>query len=190
MRLILASSSPYRKAMLERLGLPFQTVSPNVDESPLPGEAPGDLATRLSVAKARAVAEQHPDAVVIGSDQVATLDGTLLGKPGSFEAARQQLLRLSGNTATFHSGLCVLKGSFLQADDILTHCRFRKLTPDEIDNYLRKDEPFDTAGSAKAESLGIALLESLRADDPTAIVGLPLIALTSMLRAVGLNPLG
>lgn len=189
MRLILASSSPYRKAMLARLGLGFQTVSPNIDETPLPGETPGNIALRLSVAKARAVAEHHPDAIVVGSDQVATLDGTLLGKPGSFDAARQQLQRLSGNCATFHSGLCVLKGSFLQSDNILTHCRFRQLTPTEIDNYLQRDEPFDTAGSAKAESLGIALLESLRADDPTAIVGLPLIALTSMLRAAGLNPL-
>lgn len=189
MRLILASSSPYRRQMLQRLGLPFQSISPDVDETPMAGETPAQLALRLSVAKAQAVAHQHPDAVVIGSDQVATLGNLPIGKPGNLENARRQLRQLSGQTVQFHSALCVQAGQRTQVEDVITTCTFRDLTNDEIDFYLDQEKPFDTAGSAKAEGLGIALMQSMHSDDPTAIIGLPLIALCHMLRQVGLNPL-
>lgn len=189
MRLILASSSPYRRQMLQRLGLPFQSVSPDVDETPMAGETPAQLALRLSVAKAQAVAHQHPDAVVIGSDQVATLGNLPIGKPGNLENARRQLRQLSGQTVQFHSALCVQAGQRTQVEDVITTCTFRDLTNDEIDFYLDQEKPFDTAGSAKAEGLGIALMQSMHSDDPTAIIGLPLIALCRMLRQAGLNPL-
>ena len=189
MRLILASSSPYRRELLERLGMAFTTVSPNVDETPLPDESPAKLALRLSVAKAQAVIKDHPDAQVIGSDQVATIDGNPIGKPGSHERAQAQLEQLSGQTVEFHSALCVSNGLRHEAEDIVTRCRFRKLSPQEINNYLLREQPYDTAGSAKAEGLGIALMDSMQSDDPTAIIGLPLIALSRMLRSFGLNPL-
>lgn len=189
MRLILASSSPYRRQMLQRLGLPFQSVSPDVDETPMAGETPAQLALRLSVAKAQAVAHQHPDAVVIGSDQVATLGNLPIGKPGNLENARRQLRQLSGQTVQFHSALCVHAGQRTQVEDVITTCTFRDLADDEIDFYLNQEKPFDTAGSAKAEGLGIALMQSMHSDDPTAIIGLPLIALCRMLRQAGLNPL-
>jgi len=189
MQLILASSSPYRKNMLQRLAIPFITISPDVDETPLPSEQPVELATRLSVAKARAVAQNNPGALVIGSDQVATFNGTPIGKPGSFERARVQLQGLSGQTVEFHSALCLTDGRQHRVADVVTHCRFRTLTDDEIVSYLQREEPYDTAGSAKAEGLGIALMESMHSDDPTAIIGLPLIELSRMLRAFGLNPL-
>lgn len=189
MHLILASSSRYRQDMLRRLRLPFQAIAPNVDETPQPGETPAALAMRLSVAKANAVLANHPASVVIGSDQVATIDGEAIGKPGDADRARTQLARLSGRTVEFHSALCVTDGVRTEVDDVVTSCRFRKLSDAEIVQYLALDRPFDTAGSAKAESLGIALMESMRSDDPTAIVGLPLIALCRMLRGFGLNPL-
>jgi len=189
-RLILASTSRYRREMLERLRLPFETVPPGVDETPREGEAPGQLALRLSEAKALAVAAQRPGSVVIGSDQVATLDGHPLGKPGSHEAAREQLRRLSGREAVFHSALAVTDGRRVERADVVTLCRFRALSDAAIEAYLRADRPYDTAGSAKAESLGIALMEGMASDDPTAIVGLPLIALTGMLARFGLDPLG
>ncbi len=189
MQLILASSSPYRKNMLQRLGIPFTSVSPDVDETPLASESPVDLAMRLSVAKAHAVAQRYPKTLVIGSDQVATINGTPIGKPGSFERARLQLQQLSGQTVEFHSALCLTDGTRDSVADVITECRFRTLTDAEIVNYLKRDAPYDTAGSAKAESLGIALMESMRSDDPTAIIGLPLIKLSQMLRAFGLNPL-
>lgn len=189
MQLILASSSPYRKNMLQRLGIPFTSVSPDVDETPLTSESPVDLAMRLSVAKAHAVAQQYPKALIIGSDQVATISGSPIGKPGSFERARLQLQELSGQTVEFHSALCLTDGTRDMVADVITECRFRTLTDAEIVNYLERDTPYDTAGSAKAESLGIALMESMRSDDPTAIIGLPLIKLSQMLRAFGLNPL-
>ena len=189
MRLILASSSPYRKEMLERLCVPFTTVAPDVDESPMQGETPAQLALRLSMAKAQAVVQTHPGAIVIGSDQVATVDGAPIGKPGSFERAKEQLVRLSGRTVEFHSALCVSDGRRYQTDDIVTFCRFRSLTDEEITRYLQREQPYDTAGSAKAEGLGIALMDSMRCDDPTAIIGLPLIALSRMLRSFGINPL-
>ncbi len=189
MRLILASSSRYRQEMLARLGLPFTAIPPNIDETPLPQENPAQLALRLSIEKAQAVAAQHPDALVIGSDQVATMDGDPIGKPGSFERARAQLRRLSGQAVEFHSALCVTDGKRQETADVVTICRFRALGDAEIDTYLQRERPFDTAGSAKAEGLGIALMDSMQSDDPTAIIGLPLIALCRMLRSFGLNPL-
>ncbi|MBR8653784.1 septum formation protein Maf [Achromobacter sp. Marseille-Q0513] len=188
-RLILASSSRYRKELLSRLRLPFIAISPDVDETPQPGETPEALALRLSVAKARAVVSAHPGCVVIGSDQVATVDGQPIGKPGDFERARVQLRALAGQTVEFHSALAVTDGVRTEKADIVTRCRFRPLSDQAIDAYLRAEEPYDTAGSAKAESLGIALMESIQSDDPTAIIGLPLIALTSMLARFGLDPL-
>lgn len=189
MHLILASSSPYRKSMLKRLGIPFETQSPDIDETPLDKESPVELALRLSRAKAHAVAKSSPGALVIGSDQVATINGTPIGKPGSFERAHAQLQELSGQTVEFHSALCVTDGKRDELADVITQCRFRTLSEDEIVNYLKRDEPYDTAGSAKAESLGIALMQSMQSDDPTAIIGLPLIELCRMLRTFGLNPL-
>jgi septum formation protein len=189
MRLILASSSRYRRQLLTRLHCPFDIIPPQIDETALPGEGPGALALRLSAAKASAVAATHPDALVIGSDQVAAVDGGFIGKPGTFERAQDQLRRLSGRTAEFHSGLCVSNGARHESIDVVTECRFRQLTQAEIDAYLRLDEPFDVAGSAKAEGLGICLMESIQSEDPTAIIGLPLIALSRLLRSFGLNPL-
>lgn len=189
MQLILASSSPYRKTMLQRLGIPFDAITPDVDETPLAHETPVALALRLSKAKAHAVARQHPQSLVIGSDQVATINGTPIGKPGNFDRALIQLRELSGQTVEFHSALCLTDGQRELSADIITECRFRALSDDEIINYLKRDQPYDTAGSAKAESLGIALMESMRSDDPTAIIGLPLIELSRMLRAFGMNPL-
>jgi septum formation protein len=189
MRLILASSSRYRRQLLTRLHCPFDVISPNIDETPLSGEVPRALALRLSAAKANAVTRDHPDALVIGSDQVAAIDGAFIGKPGTFERAQAQLRLLSGRTVEFHSGLCVSNGARRESVDVITECRFRRLSPEEIDAYLRLDEPFDAAGSAKAEGLGICLMESIQSDDPTAIIGLPLIALSRLLRSFGLNPL-
>lgn len=188
-RLILASTSPYRRELLTRLRLPFDTIAPGVDETPRPGEHPADLALRLAIAKARAVSANHPGAIVIGSDQVATVDGAAIGKPGDFERARAQLRMLSGREVAFHSALAVTDGQRTAQADIVTLCRFRTLSDAAIDAYLRAETPFDTAGSAKAESLGIALMESMQSDDPTAIIGLPLIALTGMLAQFGLDPL-
>lgn len=189
MRLILASSSRYRQEMLERLGIPFIAISPDIDETPLPDESPTALALRLSLAKAQAIIPAHPGALVIGSDQVATIHGEPIGKPGGFERAQAQLEQLSGQTVEFHSALCVSNGQRHETADIVTLCRFRHLTTDEITAYLHREQPYDTAGSAKAEGLGIALMESMQSDDPTAIIGLPLIALSRMLRSFGINPL-
>ncbi|AZV94659.1 septum formation protein Maf [Bordetella sp. J329] len=186
-QLILASSSRYRRGMLERLALPFESISPDVDETPQPGEMPAALALRLSIAKAQAVARQRPGSIVIGSDQVATLGNDPIGKPGSFDRALEQLRRLSGQIVTFHSALAVTDGHTVLHDDIITECHFRQLDDAEITAYLLADQPFDTAGSAKAESLGITLMERMRSDDPTAIIGLPLIALSRMLRHFGLS---
>lgn len=188
-RLILASSSPYRRELLARLRLPFEAISPDVDETPQDGETPAALALRLSVAKAMAIATKHPGCVVIGSDQVATIDGQPIGKPGDFARAQAQLRMLAGQTVEFHSALAVTDGQRVEKTDVVTLCRFRPLSDAAIDAYLRAEAPFDTAGSAKAESLGIALMESIRSDDPTAIIGLPLIALTGMLASFGLDPL-
>jgi septum formation protein len=188
-RLILASTSPYRKALLHRLRIPFDTLPPLVDETPRAAEAPQSLALRLAVEKAHAVSAMHPGAVVIGSDQVAVLSGRPIGKPGSHDRAVAQLRDLSGQDVAFHTALAVTDGARTEQADIVTRCRFRRLTDAAIEAYLRAEQPYDTAGSAKAESLGIALMESISSDDPTAIIGLPLIALTGMLIRFGIDPL-
>jgi septum formation protein len=187
--LILASSSPYRRELLERLRLPFSVRVPGIDETPLTGETPAATALRLAEAKARAVAVQAPGALVIGSDQVATLDGRQIGKPGSHAAALTQLRAMRGREVEFHSALCLFdaRSGTLQRADIVTHVTFRDLPDAELDAYLRAETPYDVAGSAKAEGLGIALLEAIRSDDPTALIGLPLIALSGMLRQAGFN---
>ncbi|RQR61616.1 septum formation protein Maf [Burkholderia sp. Bp9126] len=188
-RLLLASSSRYRRTLLERLGVPFDVVSPDVDETPLPGETPAATALRLADAKARAVAAtiDAPDGVlVIGSDQVATFDGLQIGKPGTHERALAQLMSMQGRDVAFHSALSLYdsRTGESQTEDIVTRVRFRTLPEAELDAYLRAETPYDVAGSAKSEGLGIALLDAIDSDDPTALVGLPLIALTRMLRAV------
>ena len=185
--LILGSSSPYRRELLARLRLPFDVAVPAIDETPLDGEAPEATALRLSRLKAEAIAARHPGALVIGSDQVCTLDGVQLGKPGTHARALAQLQRMRGRTVTFHSALCLLDGrtGTAQLADVRTRVTFRELPDAELDAYLRAETPYDVAGSAKVEGLGIALLARVESDDPTALVGLPLIALTGMLRAAG-----
>ena len=190
--LILGSTSRYRRELLERLQLPFEVHAPQVDETPRAGEPPENLARRLALAKARAVAARYPQAVVIGSDQVADLEGEPLGKPGTHERAVEQLRRMRGRTVIFQTALsvvCLARG-FEMSDLAAVKVRFRALSDAEIDTYLRREEPYDCAGSAKSEGLGIALLESIENDDPTALVGLPLIRTARMLRAAGLPVLG
>lgn len=189
--LILGSTSRYRRELLERLRLPFTTVSPQVDETPHAGETPAALALRLALAKARAVATLHPQAVVIGSDQVADLNGRPVGKPGGHEAAVMQLRQLSGQCAVFQTAVAVVRADTGFAEVLLAPVtvRFRTLTDAEIERYLRLEEPYDCAGSAKSETLGIALLDSIESDDPTALVGLPLIRTCQLLRRAGLDPL-
>ncbi len=187
--LILGSTSRYRKELLSRLGIPFEVAAPEVDETPQLNEAPKDLAYRLALAKARAVASKHPDAVVIGSDQVADLDGEPLGKPGNHTNAVKQLQRMRGKTVIFQTALsviCVATG-FEQTDLASVKVTFRDLTDAEIESYLKAEEPYDCAGSAKSEGLGIALLAAIDNDDPTALVGLPLIRTCHMLRAAGVK---
>ena len=192
--LVLASSSPYRRELLQRLRVPFEVMVPAIDESPTANENPRATALRLSQAKAAALARRRPDAIVIGSDQVAECEGTSIGKPGTHERAVDQLRGLRGRAVDFHSGLCVIAPASsslaMQADVVTTSVRFRTLTDEEIETYLRIEQPYDCAGSAKAEGLGIALLERIDSDDPTALIGLPLIRLTSMLRVAGLAILG
>jgi septum formation protein len=189
--LILGSTSRYRRELLQRLHLPFDAVAPSVDETPQPGEAPAALALRLAIAKARAVAALRPDAIVIGSDQVADLDGQPIGKPGNHERATAQLLQLSGRSAVFQTAVAVVhaKAGFEQSMLAQVRVRFRKLSAAEIEHYLRLEQPYDCAGSAKCETLGIALLEAIESDDPTALIGLPLIRTCALLRAAGLDPL-
>jgi septum formation protein len=185
-RLLLASTSPYRRALLERLGLEFEVVSPGVAERSIAGEAPGARAVRLALAKARAVADRHPDALVIGSDQVAAAGDRVLDKPGAAERARAQLAALSGHSAHFYTA-CALLGGPADAQQHLdiTTVVFRALDADEIARYVTRERPFDCAGSFKAESLGIALFERIESQDPTAIIGLPLIWLAQALRRAG-----
>ncbi|WP_143891146.1 Maf family nucleotide pyrophosphatase [Tepidimonas alkaliphilus] len=187
--LVLGSTSPYRRELLARLRLPFETVAPHVDETPRPGEAPAALAQRLARAKAEAVARLRPEAIVIGSDQVADLDGAALGKPGTHERAVAQLRAMSGRTVRFHTALAVVCGaSGFAAQELATvEVRFRTLADAEIERYLRAEQPYDCAGSAKSEGLGIALLEAIVSDDPTALVGLPLIRTARLLRTAGLE---
>ena len=189
--LILGSTSRYRREMLERLRIPFDVQAPHVDETPAPQEAPADLALRLAVAKARAVAALHPHAVVIGSDQVADLDGEPIGKPGTHAKATEQLRAMRGKAVVFQTAVAVVnqatgyEGSAL----VPVTVRFRALTDAEIEHYLHTEQPYDCAGSAKSEALGIALLSAIESDDPTALVGLPLIKTCELLRAAGIDPL-
>ena len=187
--LVLGSTSRYRRELLARLGLPFDVAAPAVDETPLAGEAPRALALRLALAKARAVAALHPDAVVIGSDQVADLAGEPLGKPGSHERATAQLRRMRGQTVVFHTAVAVAcrASGFEQVELAPVRVRFRGLSDAEIERYLQAEQPYDCAGSAKSEGLGIALLDAIDSDDPTALIGLPLIRTCRMLRAAGLT---
>lgn len=190
-RLILASTSRYRRELLQRLRLPFDVQAPEVDESPLPGETPLALAQRLALAKARAVADRDPDAIVIGSDQVADLDGLAIGKPGSHERAVAQLRTMRGRQVVFQTAIAVVRVSagFARGAVAPVSVQFRHLTDAEIEHYLRAEQPYDCAGSAKCETLGIALTASIQSDDPTALVGLPLIRTCELLRAAGLDPL-
>lgn len=190
--LILGSTSMYRRELLGRLRIPFEVVAPDVDESQRAGERPVELARRLAMAKARAVAVQHPEAVVIGSDQVAELDGVAVGKPGNHQRATEQLRAMSGREVVFHTAVavaCVDRG-FEDSDLARVTVRFRHLGDDEIERYLQTERPYDCAGSAKSEALGIALLQAVVSDDPTALIGLPLIRTCALLRRAGIDPLG
>lgn len=189
--LILASTSRYRRELLARLHLPFEVQAPDVDETPQSGEAPAALALRLALAKAQAVARLHPTAVVIGSDQVADLDGTPIGKPGSHERAVEQLRAMRGRNVVFQTAVSVVQVSSGFAQTLLAPVtvHFRALSDAEIEFYLRTEQPYECAGSAKCETLGIALLERIESDDPTALIGLPLIRTSALLRAAGIDAL-
>ena len=186
---ILASTSRYRRELMNRLRLPFEVHAPDVDETPVPGESPGALAERLALEKARAVAQRFPEAVVIGSDQVADLAGESLGKPGNHERATAQLQRMRGQTLIFQTAVAVVcqATGFAQQDIAPVRVVFRDLDDAAIERYLRLEQPYDCAGSAKSEGLGIALLEAIDSDDPSALVGLPLIRTCRMLRAAGVD---
>ncbi len=188
-KLILGSTSVYRRELLGRLNVPFSVESPHVDETPLPGELPADLAQRLALAKAQAVAQRFPDCVVIGSDQVADLDGMSLGKPGNHDRAVAQLRQMRGKTVIFQTAVAVvcIEAGFSQQSLAPVKVLFRTLEDTEIENYLRLEQPYDCAGSAKSEGLGIALLDAIESDDPTALVGLPLIRTSRMLREAGIQ---
>lgn len=187
--LILGSTSRYRRELVERLHLPFTCVAPEVDETPLPGEAPGALALRLALAKAHAVAKLHPEAIVIGSDQVSDLNGEPMGKPLVHERAVQMLQSMRGQTVMFHTAVAVvcLATSFEQSDVAVIKTVFRDLSDGEIERYLRAEQPYDCAGSAKSEGLGISLLDAIHSDDPTALIGLPMIRTCRMVRAAGIQ---
>lgn len=190
-RLILASTSRYRRELLARLQLPFDVVAPEVDERARTGEAPVELAQRLALAKANSVSARDAQAVVIGSDQVADLDGAALGKPGNHARAVQQLRVMRGRSVRFHTAVAVVHGAsgFAQQALLSVVVRFRQLSDTEIEQYLRLEQPYDCAGSAKCEALGIVLVDAIESDDPTALVGLPLIRTSALLRAAGLDPL-
>ena len=191
LKLILASTSRYRRELLQRLRLPFEVVAPEVDESALPDETPAALALRLALAKAQAVAVLHPAAVVIGSDQVAELHGQALGKPGTHERATDQLKLMRGQQVVFHTAVAVVRHDtgYAQAELAPVRVHFRPLEDAEIQRYLLAEQPYDCAGSAKCETLGIALLQAIHSDDPTALVGLPLIRTCRLLREAGIDPL-
>jgi septum formation protein len=190
-RLLLASGSQYRKDLLSRLRIPFDIAAPHIDEAPRAGESPEETALRLAREKALAIAAQAPGSLVIGSDQVATLDGTQIGKPGSHENALRQLQQMRGRAVVFHTALCLRDGrpaplgQTEQIENVQTVVTFRDLPDYELDAYLRIEQPYDCAGSAKNEGLGIALIEKIETTDPTALTGLPLIALSTMLRRTG-----
>ena len=189
--LILASTSRYRRELLRRLRCEFEVVAPDVDETALPGEAPPAIAERLAQAKALAVARQHPAAVVIGSDQVADLEGEAIGKPGNHANAAVQLRRMSGHEVVFHTAVAVARADrgFMRSACVPVRVRFRQLDDEAIERYLLLEQPYDCAGSAKCETLGIALLEAIHSDDPTALVGLPLIRTSALLREAGFDVL-
>ncbi|MFO3903743.1 nucleoside triphosphate pyrophosphatase [Enterobacter hormaechei] len=189
--LILASTSPYRRVLLEKLGVPFECAAPNVDESPQPGESPRHLVVRLAQEKAKSLAARFPDHLIIGSDQVCVLDGMITGKPHTEENARQQLLKARGSIVTFYTGLALYNSStgHLQTECEPFDVHFRHLSEQEIDDYVRKERPLNCAGSFKSEGLGIALFDRLDGRDPNTLVGLPLIALCQMLRREHYNPL-
>ena len=186
--LVLASTSRYRRELLARLQIPFEVVGPEVDEHPFPGEPAATRALRLAEAKARAGAAHFPTALILGSDQVAEIDGERLDKPGGRARAREQLLLASGRDVVFHTAVTLVTSASGHAESRLvpTEVRFRRLTAAEIDRYLDKEQPYDCAGSAKSEALGIALLDEIKGTDPTALIGLPLIAVTQLLRDAGL----
>ncbi len=190
--IILGSSSPYRSELLAKLKLPFSTASPNIDESPLMGESPAQLVLRLAENKARKVAESNLSALVIGSDQVAVLDGEILGKPGTAENAVKQLMAASGKTVTFLTGLALYNAANQQMQSIVEpfEVNFRSLSETQIRRYVNLEQPLDCAGSFKSEGLGISLFSELRGSDPNSLIGLPLIRLTDMLAAQGVNVLG
>ncbi|MGH8282656.1 MAG: Maf family protein [Gammaproteobacteria bacterium] len=187
MQIILASSSPYRRALLERLGLAFRYAAPSLDEMPHNGETPQIMVRRLARAKVQTVATRYAGSIIIGSDQVAALDGVILGKPGSHERAVAQLTALSGQSVLFFTGLCVLDTRTQQSQEHLdqTRVRFRSLSAAEVEHYLYAEQPYNCAGSFKSEGLGIGLLESVESQDPTALIGLPLITLCRFLREAG-----
>lgn len=189
LRLVLGSTSPFRRQLLERLGVGFETASPEIDESRLPGESPEDLVLRLAEAKARAVAAARHHALIIGSDQVACIEGRILGKPGNHDRARLQLQDASGKRVCFYTGLCLLNTDSGRCQLFCEpfHVYFRQLRPEQIERYLSREKPYTCAGSFKSEGLGIALFERLEGDDPNALIGLPLIRLVSMLRAEGID---
>ncbi len=191
MKLVLASTSPYRRELLARLGVPFEVAAPDVDETPLPGESPDDTAQRLSVLKARAVAAHFPDALIIGSDQVALLEGVQLGKPGSHDNAVAQLRAMRGKALEFHTALTLLnaKTGSAQTANVPVRLVMRSYSDAQIEAYLRRDQPYNCCGSARSESLGIALIARYETEDPNALVGLPLIKLTEMLAREGLDVL-
>ena len=187
MQLVLASTSPFRKSILQKLGVPFDCHAPEVDETPLTGESPSRLVERLSIAKAQAVAAHLKQGLVIGSDQVAVIDNEILGKPGTHENAVAQLLRASGKTVTFLTGLALVNAASgsIQAEVVPFKVVFRQLTREQIENYLNVEQPYNCAGSFKSEGLGIALFERLEGDDPNTLIGLPLIRLIQMLEKEG-----
>lgn len=191
-QLVLASTSPYRKALLQRLGLAFQTVAPNIDESIQDKESPQQLVARLAEAKARAVANEFPHALIIGSDQVAVLDGEILGKPGNHTSATKQLQNASGKLVVFYTGLCLYdnQNDKAQVAVVPYSVLFRSLSDMEIESYLQCEQPYDCAGSFKSEGLGISLFDRMEGEDPNALIGLPLIRLCSLLAEHGINVLG
>ncbi len=189
MHIILASSSPFRKELLDRLHLNYDCISPNVDESLLDNETPDQYVRRLAKLKAQTIANKHPNSIVIGSDQCAVINGEILGKPGNFDNAFLQLKAAQGQTAIFHTGLCVMqsKNQFLDVDNILYQVTFRNLNDDQITKYLEIEKPYNCAGSFKSEAYGISLFSSMDGSDPTALMGLPLIRLINMLEKAGVN---
>ncbi len=188
--IVLASSSPWRREVLDKLGLPYRTHHPEIDETALFGESPKELVSRLSLEKAQKVAESHPDALIIGSDQVAVLDNTIIGKPGTHERAVEQLRAASGRTLTFLTGLTLLNSATGQAQTEVVpfHVHFRELSEQMIEGYLQHEQPYGCAGSFKSEGAGIVLFDRLEGDDPNTLIGLPLIRLTRMLESEGVNP--